>query len=610
MPDFDPGDKYIPKPRGCALTQADLCCQNPRDPANDPSTNPAVTGSTSVGQGQFSGQSSADQPIPVVFGYRKNAGCWIGAMPDQNTANSYTYGVVALSKGPIAGVNLYDIFFDGRAIHDHDNTLGTGQWYRSYIKGLTQITIKDGSYTQTNSVPAGFVGWSGPGDPGYKLPGVALMIITFDASTVAASQWTGGAPVVMPFISGFKRIWDPRGTWSNDNTWDGVPAFSWSDNPAMIAACCMTNKNWGAGLDLTAIDWDYFHAAADEYDAFQTDYALYDGSDHFHPKAFKVLQISETTTNGILMTIGAPGDAYSYAHTGDWIKVSDLAGNLAAELNNRYFRVRWGYDHEVYATTGLVLCNADMTPYVPTAAHDTADSGGTCTRQRKKFALNIALQKQASLDNWIETLKSHTNMEIQKVGGKIRCYTDAAHASIYTFTEDTPGYDDEQKKFSDVPLKEKPSAVEITFSCDTWANSAAYLDKHHGMYPGYKQYLDSTGVTVREYQNTFQTVRYPKADETVIDLKRMWRYSLEGCTDTAQAEAIAEMIYQMGNAAKMGDFECFAAGLMLDRRSVITLKNYLDLATGATAYKARVVDLTLKSSRRFSLKWRTEHWTP
>ena len=516
--------------RKCGLTRADIC--PPSDTPDNALVNPANTNRTGFGT-DTSGAAWKDQAIPVPFGWVRVNGAEVFINPAMHgmPGSKKQCVLVAFGKGPVQNLETEDLF------------IGTK---RSSAYSLVTLVSKHlGTYAQALDSH-----WSIT-TTGYfqRHPGLCYAIFDFDEG------WTAALPNFAGYVSGYNNIYDPR-----LNTGSG--GYGWTDNLPLVLACCMTDRNLSNGIITSAdMEWSSITDAANYYDQYVSN-----GTS---------LNITGINTSGGRCTVTC--NASHGQHIGDCVYTSGITGTIGTNLNGKYWRVRYPSSG---GGTKLDLANVDM-ELPSTAGWGTWTSGGTMAPVRKLGPINLSWNRQASLQQWIETIRAHANMQIVRVGGLYRMYPDKAPSGpIFAFNANTPGLSVQNQQYSSVGYKDKPSAVQITF-----------YGKYETTYGGYPRGDDTLTVT------------YP-GNADIQDETRIWKYQVEGLSSYAQAYALAKLLYLWGTLGFVqGSFNCSSEGLELIQWSVISIQQYMDYA-GDTPKNIRLVSVNPQSDRTYKISWR------
>ena len=226
-------------------------------------------------QGVVITRQGTNNPIPVVYGFRRTGGINIFSETNGET-NRYLYVVYALCEGPIQGVGrilINDIELPGpaggiyaiNALHNVDS----GRY-----KGRVKMEFFYGEDNQGQSKLANeSATW--PKKP-RALPGLAYAVMRFEWKEVKTQEdadnnpFAGGIPNVKFDVFG-KKVYDVRAHGSTVSLISGTYASrqsgaKYSFNPANCLLDYLENPRYGCGISTAKIHGGSFRIAADKFE--------------------------------------------------------------------------------------------------------------------------------------------------------------------------------------------------------------------------------------------------------------------------------------------------------------------------------------------------------
>lgn len=232
---------------------------------------PPVPDPGQAAQGVTVSKTGTNNPLPVVYGYRRVGGNIVFA-ESNGTSNKYLYIVYAICEGEIHGVrklivNDVELPTQG-SVHTPETvyTVSSGRF-----KNRMQYQIFNGTETQGQSSLANQT----PNWPKKRrrLPGIAYVVCRFEWKEIKSqadadnNPYAGGIPNVSFDIYG-KKVYDVR-THGSGKDLSGTYASRtkrYNFNPANCLLDYLENPRYGAGLPASEIDAEAFKIAANKYE--------------------------------------------------------------------------------------------------------------------------------------------------------------------------------------------------------------------------------------------------------------------------------------------------------------------------------------------------------
>ena len=229
-------------------------------------------------QGVTISKTGTNQPIPVVYGYRRVGGNLI-FVETNGTSNKYLYCVYALCEGEIEGVKKI-LVEDVELTYPSGIAYTHGQVYtitEGRFANRIQFQVFNGTEAQVQSSLANET----PNWPtkARRLPGVAYVVFRFEWKEIKTQDdannnpFSGGIPKVQFDILG-KKVYDIRthstGKTLADDYANLIKGYSF--NPANCLLDYMMNPRFGCGLTKDEIDAETFKTAALKYEQTVTYY--------------------------------------------------------------------------------------------------------------------------------------------------------------------------------------------------------------------------------------------------------------------------------------------------------------------------------------------------
>ena len=235
-------------------------------------------------KGVLINKTSANAPIPVIYGKRKVGGTLVFC-ETSGTDNTYLYMVFALAEGKCESCE--SIYIDDKLV-TWSGALGDGtertvnssdsNFYKAdptvdgaSAESTISVTWYDGDDDQTYNTTVGALSsWTSS----HRLRGLSYLALKF--------KWNqdcfAGLPTVHAIIKG-RKVYDPRldgtntgGTGSHRESTEST--WAWSDNPVLCTLDYMRNERFGMGIATSYFDGDYadWQTAADVPDVDITPY--------------------------------------------------------------------------------------------------------------------------------------------------------------------------------------------------------------------------------------------------------------------------------------------------------------------------------------------------
>ena len=210
--------------------------------------------------------------VPVVYGFRRVGGVLVYAETG-STNNQYLYTAFALAEGPIQGIKK--IYVDDIALPLPSNFYTDGgvvDVNSGKFKGRIKFQVKYGYQATNSNINSALRGpnWDKKSRPFTRAAFVVMRFYWKEIKTQEDADnnpFRGGIPNVKFDILG-KRVPDIRRysePYSNFSYNPVSTANTYSFNPANCILDYMLNPVYGAGLDVSQIDFESFRIAAKKY---------------------------------------------------------------------------------------------------------------------------------------------------------------------------------------------------------------------------------------------------------------------------------------------------------------------------------------------------------
>ena len=229
-------------------------------------------------QGVTITKAGTNQPIPVVYGFRRVGGN-LTFVETNGTSNKYLYAVFALCEGEIEGIHKI-LVEDVELPYPSGATYTPGQVYtvtEGRFANRIQFQVFNGTEDQGQSSLANET----PTWPtkSRKLPGVAYVVFRFEWKEIKTQDdannnpFGGGIPKVQFDVFG-KKVYDVRTHASGLTLANDYANLTkrYSFNPANCLLDYMMNPRFGCGLQKEEIDAESFKIAANKYEQTVTYY--------------------------------------------------------------------------------------------------------------------------------------------------------------------------------------------------------------------------------------------------------------------------------------------------------------------------------------------------
>lgn len=232
---------------------------------------PDVPDPGQAAQGVTVSKPGTNNPLPVVYGYRRVGGNIVFA-ESNGASNKYLYIVYAICEGEIHGIKrliINDVELPTvGTVHTHGKvyTPASGRF-----KGYLKYQVFNGRESQAQSSLANET----PNWPKKRrrLPGIAYVVCRFEWKEIKTeadrdkNPYSGGIPKVSFDIYG-KKIYDVR---THGTGKDLVGSYSsrtksYNFNPANCLLDYLENTRYGAGISTNQLDAESFKIAANKFE--------------------------------------------------------------------------------------------------------------------------------------------------------------------------------------------------------------------------------------------------------------------------------------------------------------------------------------------------------